>query len=195
MRLLNAIKSRLGKHNNCILKDIIYDLDKLSLREVIPKIDISWTWIDKDNYARVLDFREERIAESFRNMLKAKQKGIFAIHQNDYIAHCWAYIGMGILDKNIETNELIKIQKGEAYIYFCHTAHNYRGNNIYPYLLYLMSKHLFEVEGVSRVFIDTNVDNTASQSGIKKAGFHERFLVKRLRLLGITIINRRVRIR
>lgn len=187
--LFGKIKKRLSKNNNGVFKNLLYKIDDAHLFQVIPKIDINWVWIDENNYMKVLTFREKSTASAFKKMLGANQKGIFAIYQNQSVAHCWARIGKST-DLNTKIHDLISIRENEAYIHFCHTDRNYTGNNIYPFLLYVLSKHLFEVEKVNAIFIDTSLDNIPSQKGIKKVGFHEKYLIKRFRLFGKTLIRR-----
>lgn len=185
---LGKIKGRLSKQANGVFKTLLYELDSEHLSLVDPRINVSYTWTREDNYDQVLAFREENVAKSFKSMLDVGQKGIFAIHRGRTVAHCWA-----LTAKNVEpgsrVNGLISLREDEAYIHFCHTDRNYRGNNIYPFLLSVLSKHLFEVEKMKAIFIDTSLDNIASQKGIRKVGFQERYLITTLRLVGKTWIR------
>lgn len=64
-----------------------------------------------------------------------------------------------------------RLQAGEAYIWDCATLPAYRGQRLYPALLTYMLSDLYR-EGLHRVWIGTDTDNLASQSGLALAGFH-----------------------
>lgn len=189
-KLFKRIKNKLSANNNGVFKNLLYELDSTNLSQVNPKIEIDWIWINDTNFMKVLAFREESVSRAFKKILKTGQeKGIFAIYQNQAVAHCWARIGKNTVN-NTKMHDLISIQNKDAYIHFCHTDCNYRGNNIYPFLLYVLSKYLFEVEKVNTIFIDTSIDNISSQKGIEKVGFREKYLIKRFQLFGKTLIRR-----
>jgi ribosomal protein S18 acetylase RimI-like enzyme len=59
---------------------------------------------------------------------------------------------------------------GEAYIWDCATAPSYRRLRLYTTLLIYIAEQL-HAEGLCRVWIGVDVDNTASQNGIALAGF------------------------
>jgi hypothetical protein len=63
----------------------------------------------------------------------------------------------------------VKLRAGEAEITHCHTLQAFRGRGVYPFAIRTLSKQAAQV-GVFRVFMITNVSNTASQRGIVKAG-------------------------
>jgi GNAT superfamily N-acetyltransferase len=64
----------------------------------------------------------------------------------------------------------IHLMPGEAYIWDCATALSYRRLRLYTTLLIHIAEQL-RAEGLCRVWIGVDVDNTASQNGIALAGF------------------------
>ena len=70
-----------------------------------------------------------------------------------------------------ELNLLIKLTRGEAYIWDCATLPAYRNQRLYSALLVHMLGEL-RSEGLCRVWIGADLDNEASQRGISNAGFH-----------------------
>ena len=70
-----------------------------------------------------------------------------------------------------ELNLRIKLLPGEAYIWDCATTPAFRRNRLYSALLVYIIGEL-RAEGFSRAWIGADLDNTASQRGIARAGFH-----------------------
>ncbi len=64
----------------------------------------------------------------------------------------------------------IRLRAGEAYIWNCATLPAYRGQRLYPALLTYMVNELHH-QGLKRIWIGTDTDNLASQTGIVLAGF------------------------
>ncbi len=64
----------------------------------------------------------------------------------------------------------LHLMPGEAYIWDCATAPAYRRRRLYTSLLAHIAKQL-QAEGLCRVWIGADEDNTASQHGIALAGF------------------------
>jgi hypothetical protein len=70
-----------------------------------------------------------------------------------------------------ELNLRIKLQPGEAYIWDCATIPAFRRNHLYSALLSYIIADLHS-EGLCRAWIGADMDNTPSQQGIARAGFH-----------------------
>ncbi len=64
----------------------------------------------------------------------------------------------------------IHLMPGEAYIWDCATAPSYRRLRLYTALLTFIVEQL-RAEGLCRVWIGADADNTASQNGMALAGF------------------------
>ena len=83
-------------------------------------------------------------------------------------AYGWASFG----DEDIgELNLRIKLLPGEAYIWDCVTLPAYRENLLYSALLcYILGE--LRLQNICRAWIGADLENTASQKGIARAGFH-----------------------
>jgi GNAT superfamily N-acetyltransferase len=68
-----------------------------------------------------------------------------------------------------ELDLIIRLDKGEAYIWDCATLPAYRGRRLYPALLAHMLGAL-QSAGFQRVWIGTDADNLPSQSGVALIG-------------------------
>jgi len=86
-----------------------------------------------------------------------------------------------------ELNLRLRLIPGEAYIWDCATLPAYRQHHLYSGLLSFILHELFIHQPICRVWIGADLDNTASQRGIARAGFHrvanllvERILAMRL---------------
>ncbi len=71
-----------------------------------------------------------------------------------------------------ELNLRLRLIPGEAYIWDCATLPAYRNLHLYSALLSYILHDLEENQPVCRAWIGANLDNTASQRGIARAGFH-----------------------
>lgn len=66
-----------------------------------------------------------------------------------------------------------KLEKDAAYIHYCYVNENYRGKSVYPTMLKELLEYGFEEKQISKVYIDTDKRNMASQRGILKVGFQK----------------------
>jgi len=70
-----------------------------------------------------------------------------------------------------ELNLRMRLLPGEAYIWDCATIPEFRRNRLYSALLGYIIREL-HTEGFCRAWIGADLDNTPSQDGIARAGFH-----------------------
>jgi hypothetical protein len=70
-----------------------------------------------------------------------------------------------------ELDLCIRLLPGETYIWDCVTVPRFRGNYLYSALLAYMIKEL-RAQPVCRAWIGADLDNIASQKGMRNAGFH-----------------------
>jgi hypothetical protein len=70
-----------------------------------------------------------------------------------------------------ELNLRIRLSPGEVYIWDCATRPEFRRNHLYSGLLSHIIGELCK-EGFCRAWIGADIDNTPSQQGIARAGFH-----------------------
>ena len=68
-----------------------------------------------------------------------------------------------------ELGLVMRLNKGEAYIWDCTTLPAYRGQRLYPALLAHMLVEL-QRTGFERIWIGTDMDNLPSQSGVARVG-------------------------
>ncbi|MFR9303130.1 MAG: GNAT family N-acetyltransferase [[Clostridium] symbiosum] len=59
----------------------------------------------------------------------------------------------------------------KALIHYCYVAPQYRGKNIYPYMMANLAKIAFDMFNILEIYIFTDKYNLASQKGIQKVGF------------------------
>jgi GNAT superfamily N-acetyltransferase len=69
-----------------------------------------------------------------------------------------------------ELGLILRLKKGDAYIWGCATLPPYRGQRLYPALLAHMLREL-QRAGLERIWIGTDADNLPSQSGVAAVGF------------------------
>lgn len=69
-----------------------------------------------------------------------------------------------------ELNLRIKLLPGEAYVWDCETAPDFRRKGLYSALLVYILNEL-RAKNISRAWIGADLDNIASQKGIARAGF------------------------
>jgi GNAT superfamily N-acetyltransferase len=105
-----------------------------------------------------------------------------AAHQSHIAAYCWVALSeteVGEIDK------VIKVKNEELYIYDALTLPDYRGNNLYPYILTYICQYGKE-KGYTRALIFVTRENIPSQLGIEKAGFKRFQVIKYIRIFGIS---------
>ena len=70
-----------------------------------------------------------------------------------------------------ELNLLVRLLPGETYIWDCATLPDFRQKHLYSGLLsYILGE--LRAESLCRVWIGADIENTASQRGMARAGFH-----------------------
>jgi RimJ/RimL family protein N-acetyltransferase len=148
-------------------------------------IDI--TEVTLDNIDRVADFRSERYVGTFRRLLEGGQYGVYAWRDLKVVGHAWAKVCRGC---HCRVNGYMDIRQNEALIHFCSVSQDQRGRNIYPAMLGALCQRLFTEASVSRVFIDTDINNQASLRGIGKVGFRPLGTGLYILLLGHLVFKR-----
>ena len=181
MTLARRFARKFSERNNAVYRDILYQLDKEAHRQVKPRINAACVWIDETNCASTDLFGPEIVAD-FKTMLAERRIGLFGLFEDRPIAYCWAIVGQTASPWAV--NNLVSLKCGQAYILFCQTHDEYRGKGIYPWLLSVLTEHLFEDRHIDVVFINTDVRNVSSQKGIIKVGFRPIREVSRMVFLG-----------
>ena len=137
------------------------------VRSVLPEAPVSFLDVTYDNVDRITQFRAEKYATVFRGFLDAGQLGLYAEVDSRVVGHAWAIV---CRKRTCLGNGYLRLRSREAMIHFCRVEGRYRGQSIYPAMLAGMCNRLFERQGASRIFIDTEVDNMPALRAIKKVG-------------------------
>ena len=126
---------------------------------------------------KVVDFKNlelikggefEIFFETFRKFLKQNYLGVFALKNKIVVGYAWSGLKKS---SKVKYNNYMKIRENEAFIFYCRTSLSVRGKNIYPRLLSEICSIHFNENNASKIWIDTEVNNLASQKGIEKVGF------------------------
>ena len=150
---------------------VVYSLRSSGeIRPVLPAIPVSIQEIDPGNVGRVLEFRNDIDTRKFEDFLKAGDMGIYAVAGSKAIGHLWARICRG---DRIRVDGFLRIRRGEAVIHFATVHEDYRGKNIYSFMLSHLCDDLFRKGGVKRIYVVTEEGNIPSIRGIEKTGFSE----------------------
>lgn len=171
-----------------IKKERVYYITKNDLLEVKTKVNCNVLYIDENNYKRILDMREEATSRVFQNMLNDGQIGVFAEVEGNIVSHAWIQIA-GISKSNYNGG-FGRLKDNQAIIHFCNTDLKYRGNNIYPFLIYNLADLYFKQNSNGTLYITTSIDNYSSQRGLSKIGFkylEDRLIFKICKIIKFTI--------
>ena len=152
-----------------IKKVKVYCLSKPELLGVKPMMDCNILFVNKENYIRVLEMRNDNVSESFKNMLNDGQIGILAEVNGKIVSHAWMQIGK--FSRNKYNGAYGKLKDNEGLIHFCNTSPEFRGNNLYPFLIYELATVYFFKMPTNILYITTSPDNYSSQKGLLKVGF------------------------
>jgi len=159
-------------------EEIVYIKDDENIPHISPKTQTKIKKVSSprefEKYAKI----EERLTKNrikFRYFLKHKSRMYLTLHKNKITGY---YFMCKISDFKPYPYNKLSLFQGEKshYIFFCHTFSEYRGKNIYPYVLTQICKDVEKNSGVA--FISTDVDNIPSQKGIEKAGFRRLCTLK-----------------
>ena len=159
---------RIGKTFGVRSQRIFYLTATDDLNVVAAKKEIDLVVVTFDNVDRVNEFRDDVQSKMFREYLKEGQHGVYAKFDGKVIGHAWAKV---CRKNRCRVNGYIDIAENQALIHCCNVSACYRGNNMYPAMLVSLCHRLFCEAQVSRVIIDTEIDNYASLRGIAKVGF------------------------
>ena len=174
LSFLSLLKNKLYSDT----EEIVYIKDDENIPHISPKIQTKIKKVSSprefEKYAKI----EEKLAKyriKFRYFLEHKSRMYLTLHENNITGY---YFVCKISDfKPYPHNKLPLFQGDKSYyIFFCHTFSEYRGKNIYPYVLTQICKDIVKNSGVA--FISAGIDNIPSQKGIEKAGFRRLCALK-----------------
>jgi GNAT superfamily N-acetyltransferase len=151
------------------------DLDETT-PAVVPRIKTEFCLAEANLAPALASIRELEAGRQAAQQARAEFEQRYRTGRRCYTA--WvegqiaAYGWISFDDERIgELNLRIRLLPGEAYIWDCFTASQYRGNHLYSALLAYILLEL-RAEGWQRAWIGADLDNLASQKGIARAGFH-----------------------
>jgi hypothetical protein len=171
-----------------VKKIYLYKLDFRDLKTVECKLPVEIESISKENISEVLSFRDTNTENCFKNMLRSDEIGVYVMLNNKAIGHAWCTISKNNVKKEI--GPFFKTKSGIAYLHFGNVKKDFRGNNIFPYLLYNLIKTVNENYDINIIYADIEYNNLSSQSGVEKLEFKLCKKYTFIDILGHTV-NRR----
>jgi ribosomal protein S18 acetylase RimI-like enzyme len=114
---------------------------------------------------------DEDISDAMERCGYLADRAAFGGFYNGAFAHISWMIAGGPDGDNIKPPRLVGLRPGEAEITYCVTLPEYRGRQIYPFVI----SRLFQearTRGIREIFMVTRSGNVASQHGILKAGLN-----------------------
>jgi len=148
---------------------VLYSISSTAeIRTIETRIPVVSSEVTPKNVQDVRDMRDGPVGKKFRKFLAEGDTGLYAMLGTKVIGHVWSRVCTG---DSLRVDGLLGLHRGEAIIHFAMVREEYRGNNIYPYLLSVLSRKLFLEDNVRRVSILAEADNLPSRRGIEKAGF------------------------
>lgn len=171
------IKVIMGK----LFRRRVYQVNFLPLdREgpiINPGLPLNLIEVNENNLRELRNFRSQVVLDQFKIMLAAGQIGFFAVHQDQVVHHSWVIINPSA--EPLEGDHL-KIPPQSAYIHYCSTREDLRGQGIFPRVLTNIAAHLKEHYGafLEGIYIDAETVNQSSLKAIAKAGFEPYAIIK-----------------
>ena len=174
LSFLSILKNKLY----CNTEKIVYIKDDENIPYIRPGLRIEIKKISSSGEFEKYISIEEKLAKNrtkFKYFLKYGCNIYLSLHKNKITGY---YFMCKISDFKPYPYNKLSLFQGEKshYIFFCHTFSEYRGKNIYPYVLTQICKDVEKNSGVA--FISTDIDNIPSQKGIEKAGFRRLCTLK-----------------
>lgn len=168
MKLLGTIFGRL-----LVRRQVTFLLDSPDeIVDVRPRGAVTLLPATEENVLKAAEFRGQGIAELFARYLEEGQSGVYAFDGGEVVGHTWGILCLTPARawRRMYANGYFRLLRGEALIHFCSVRDDCRGRGIYPAMLVLLGRRLFE-RGARRVYIDCDRGNAASIRGLRKVGF------------------------
>ncbi|KEI97159.1 hypothetical protein N494_12910 [Clostridium botulinum A2B7 92] len=152
----------------------LYYLELDNLLDINCKKDIKIDIINNRNVIDILDYRDGEVYNSFIKMLQENQVGLYAKYNGKVVGHVW-----GIVNNDVKiVNDLFLMIEKTAMLHFANVNENFRGENIYPYMLKSLIDYVRDGFNIKNFYICTDYDNLSSQRGVSKIGFKEKDEIK-----------------
>jgi RimJ/RimL family protein N-acetyltransferase len=175
IRSLIDILSIVKQKVYCNVNNVVYSItDPVQINLVTPKIethhikirDIDKLW----KYAQITDELKKEYTK-FKYLIEHGVIIYLARYKSNIMGY-YLVTDLDIFRPYLYNNHpLFESPKRRYYIFHCHTFERYRGNSVYPYMLTVISRDIFNINKNSVIYVSTSVNNIPSQRGIKKAGF------------------------
>lgn len=162
-----------GLPSNQIETKCSLDIRKGTIKDVPLVEEINSHIIDKTAFRKWISHAIDQKSEMFLAFSDGRLAHVSWLHHHHEIQ---------------ENDFLVRIDSSESYIGSCHTAAQFRGQNIYPAVLQHIVEYVVE-SGKNRCFICAYNKNRASIKGIEKAGFSFVEKKRTFKLLGRVFNN------
>lgn len=161
-----------------IYHEELFKLSFKDLREVLPKENVTFVKIDKNNYKDVQNIRLGRFyIKDFERMLLLGDYGIYICVNKIPVGYGWA---------KVETSDDYFFHIKNCYLCRFYTNPDFRGKNLYPATI-LKLIQIFKNKGFDKFYIAAESSNSASLKGIAKVGFEYQKTLHFYRLLKVTL--------
>ncbi|MBN1912284.1 MAG: GNAT family N-acetyltransferase [Pirellulales bacterium] len=124
--------------------------------------------VNSYNVHNVTDFQPDKHSNLFEKSLREGQCGVYAVDNSVVCGHAWAVVCRNESGRSIG---YYRLRAGEAMIHYCEVEPSHRGRAIYPAMLCSLCKRLLGKEKMTKVFVNTELDNAPALRSIVKVGF------------------------
>lgn len=152
---------------------LVYALvDPLNEEPRLPA-GIQWTQATRDTIETF--FRDDpRRRKTFLKFIDKGYYGVIMYHDAQWVSYNW----MSKPDTLGPPHLPVGIQQKKVYwLFYQHTAQNYRRRGFYKCALQLQAAHALRETELARVLIDTRPGNIASRKGILAVGFEPKGII------------------
>ncbi len=165
MNFINFLK----KKGFGIFKNNLYYISNTdNFNEVIPKINVKIKIFDENNISKIAQIRSFKLYKIIKTSLLKGCIGIYAEYNNEIVSYGWVSINKS--NNFIKPNPIFLQPPFSGYIFNCYTSKNFRGNNLYPFIVYQLTKLTFN-HNIQNLFIDTDCQNLQANKGLRKNNF------------------------
>ncbi len=129
------------------------------------RLSVDFSVITYENIYDIVDFRDEKILDSFRDFLVNDEYGLFGYYEGKVIIHGWAIFNTTGQMKRVRN--YFDLPPKSALIHNCNVNAKYSSNNVYKFLL---TELYSRIDNDFSIYIDTGIDNVAAQKAILASG-------------------------